>query len=225
MHNLKDTVHAARAHLSPSLCGELAEVFTHHAATLATTLQRVGEEGPPAVRPPPHLATEITPPMAEIWRPFARWWSDHREDPEVLAAALTEVGVRGVLVLLGQRQTPASLTDSRATPPTRTALLHAAAAIHDAGLTVAARAWSKHAGRSSDPYWGVVRGTVADKNARAQDVIVGILDATTWWNVFSHGVFAALFEARVSTGHGARWRLDDHTFIGFLDPFDAAQGD
>ncbi|MBX2804278.1 MAG: hypothetical protein KTR31_41840 [Myxococcales bacterium] len=214
-----DTLRAAWTHLSPELRRDLGSVFEHHLATLAASLERHGQ-GPAAGRPEPHLAAETTPSPAEVWRPFAAWWTQQRSDGAALAAALDAVGIGGVLLLLGQRTTPASLTDASAVPPTRQAMMAAAERMRDDGMTVAGRAWTKHAGRSGDSWWGAPTGTVADKNAGARQLVVRILDATTWWNVFGHGLHEAVLEARVRTGHGARWSVDGDTFVGFLDPFE-----
>ena len=47
-----------------------------------------------------------------------------------------------------------------------------------------------------------------------------ILDAATWWNVFGHFQHDVVYEARVPSGHGARWGFGGNEFIGFLEPFD-----
>jgi hypothetical protein len=61
---------------------------------------------------------------------------------------------------------------------------------------------------------------VPHKNALAEQILNGILDQTTWWNVFGHFSHETVYEARVPLGHGARGRLGGSELIGFLEPFD-----
>jgi hypothetical protein len=129
-------------------------------------------------------------------------------------------------VLLGQRLTPASLSDERAFPPPRDRLLASAAHPHSAAdhLSVAARALTKHVGRigGTGDFWGQVTGTIDQKNSAALAIVERILDQTTWWNVFGHCKHEHVFEARVSSGHGARWAHTGDELIGFVEPFEPA---
>ena len=127
-----------------------------------------------------------------------------------------------LLVLLGQRMTPASLTDAAALPPPRAKLMASAMSPYsDADrLSVAGRALAKHAPRSSGTFWGQVSGGTDEKNALAERLLTHILDSTTWWNVFGHFKHERVYEARVASGHGARWGQFGESFIGFLEPFD-----
>jgi hypothetical protein len=211
------------AYLPPSEAG-VARLVSVHPGPLAARVVELGARGVPASAPPPFLAAECTPSLPEVWSPaLGPWWDAGRPDPASLARALTATGLRGLLVLMGMRITAASVTDERAIPPTRAALLSAAEAPLDAGLTVAARAWTKHAGRSSDPWWGAPTGASAEKNGAARVLLVKVLTATTWWNVFGHASYSLVYEARVASGHGARWAEGGQRFVGFLDPFDAGQ--
>src|SRR5262249_17815533 len=136
--------------------------------------------------------------------------------------ALAAAGTRNLLILLGQRFTPASITDARAIPPARAQLLGAANREHNPAdhLTVAARALTKHVPRAGGGVWGEVRGSVAGKNARASQLLTAIRDNATWWNVFGHFQHELVYEARAPSGHGARWGFGGRDFIGFLEPFD-----
>jgi hypothetical protein len=51
-------------------------------------------------------------------------------------------------------------------------------------------------------------------------MLLHILDNTTWWNVFGHFKHVLVYEARVPSGHGARWGQGGDELIGFLEPFD-----
>ena len=66
-------------------------------------------------------------------------------------------------------------------------------------------------------------GPTAVRNAQAIEVLTRVLTGRTWWNVFGHFAHDTVFEARLPTGHGARWGHDGTEFIGFLEPFDAAK--
>ncbi len=196
-----------------------------HLARLADRLTAYHSGRMPAAFPPPHLPGELTPPPAVAWEPFRqsveRWAADPTDPvvPAALAAVLTAAGTGGLLLVLGQRLTPGSLTDERAIPPTRAELLHAAGARPDGGpLTVAARALEKHAGRGTGSFWGPIRGSAEEKNRLAAHAVARVLDGATWWNVFPLGG-RVVYEARVPSGHGARWAVPDVSFVGLVESF------
>jgi hypothetical protein len=149
-------------------------------------------------------------------------WQGGRPDLQMFADALANAGCANLLLLLGQRRTPASITDSRGIPPAREQLLAAANRPHTDGdrLTVAGRALTKHVHRSPEAFWGEVTGSAEEKNAAALKVLKRILDNPTWWNVFGHFQHELVYEVRVPSGHGARWGHAGGEFIGFLEPFD-----
>jgi hypothetical protein len=189
---------------------------------LADRLLQFARDGPATELPPPHFAAEQTPPPAEAFAPFRHAlekWPDDPDLPRRLADALLAVGCPGLLLLLGQRLTPASVTDARAIPPERGRLLAAADRAGRQGLSVAGRALAKHAPRSPGSFWGVASGPVAVKNAAARAAVARVLDGATWWNVFGHPEHGLVYEARLPSGHGVRWRHPGDEFIGFLEPF------
>lgn len=49
-------------------------------------------------------------------------------------------------------------------------------------LTVGARAWCKHAHRSSEGFWGFAKGTELEKNDAAEVVAKQIIDECVWIN-------------------------------------------
>jgi hypothetical protein len=203
-----------------------------HLAKLAARLLDFHRQGVPKEQPPPHFAAECTPPLGEAFAPFCaplEAWAAAPDEPEVvrkLADAILAAGCADLLLLLGQRRTPGSLTDARAIPPLQAELLASAAALHNPAdrLTVAARALTKHVHRSPGAFWGTVGGTVTDKNAAARAVLERILDEQRWWNVFGHFQHEAVYEARVPSGHGARWAQGGAELIGFLEPFIVEKG-
>jgi hypothetical protein len=233
MRSIHDALRAGQPHLPEPLRHELARLFGEEEllAGLSTRLLVFARQGVPAGQPPPSFAGECTPPLAEAFAFFqgaVAAWHDTPDSPAVpalLADALAAAGVKNVLVLLGQRMTPASRTDAGALPPPRAKLLASATRpFSDTDrLSVAARALSKHAPRSTGTFWGKITGSVEDKNATARRLLEQILDQTTWWNVFGHYKHVLVYEARVATGHGARWGHGGEEFIGFLEPFDEGQ--
>jgi hypothetical protein len=231
MKNLHDSLSAAVACLPEDFRDTHARLFEpEHLDKLASRLLAFGREGVPTEFPLPHFAAECTPPLADAFAFFrdalAAWKAAaDKQAPDLLqqlAGAMSAAGCKNLLILLGQRLTPASLTDSRGIPPTRAELLAAAMCEHNEAdhLTVAARALTKHIPRSTGSFWGIVHGPAAVKNEAALSVLTRILDNTTWWNVFGHFQHDTVYEARVPTGHGARWGQAGSEFIGFLEPFD-----
>lgn len=199
---------------------------------LATRLLSFAQHGVPNTPPAPRFSVECSMPLTEAYAPLVgvmQRWLTSPEDEDLLAAmhaALVDTGLEGLLILLGQRWTPASLKDHRAIPPTPAHLLESANKAHSDkdALSVAARALAKHAARHPDPWWGKATGNTAQKNANAEDVLRRILAEPTWWNVFGHYAHDTVFEVRCPSGHGARWGHGGDVLIGFLEPFDETKG-
>ena len=220
---------AAVCHTSPAFYQAHVRLWVpEHLDRLAAALTdwRAGKRPDP--NRPPRFAAECTPSLAPVQAQFdsamSLWASDPTADdvPTAFAAALQTVGCDGLLLLLGQRRTSATLCSAAGIPPTRSELLAAAQARHrlaDA-LTVAGRALAKHSHRSQDRFWGESRGSAEVQNAQAMNLVCRIVAGHTWWNTFGHHLHETVYEARLFTGHGARWSGDGRTFIGFLEPFD-----
>lgn len=217
--NTFDTLTAAIPHLPPDFRERFARLWhPDHLARLARNFDRLASEG--VAVPLPHFAAEVTPPVGPVFdrvRPFL-----NGEQPDELAREFVEIGCDGLLLLLGQRRTPASLTDESGIPPTDAELWASATTQHNPNdaLTVVARALAKHCHRSTEAFWGSTSGPTATRNGQAEAVLRRILDGRTWWNVFGHFAHETVFEARLPTGHGARWGNAGSKFIGFLEPFD-----
>jgi hypothetical protein len=234
MPSLSDTLRACQPLLPQPFRAEHARLFAEdeHLARLADRLLAFSQDGVPDTFPLPRFSAECTPPLAEafaFFRPAVAEWTTNPDNPELpkrFTDALLAASCGPVLVLLGQRRTPASISDARAIPPPRSRLLGTATRLHSPAdaLTVAARALTKHVHRSPEEFWGQVTGSAADKNALALRRLEDILDRTTWWNVFGHFKHELVYEARVAGGHGARWGRLGEEFIGFLEPFDEGRG-
>lgn len=229
MQTLQDTLQACKSMLPEQFYQTHQGLWQNeHIDRLATRLLALREQGVPAEFPLPHFSVECTPPLAQAFAFFAapldNWRQAENKTGEPLlrqfAEAFVAAGCQHILLLLGQRFTPASLTDARAIPPTRARLMAAVNQEYKQGLTAGARAWTKHAHRSSDKFWGEIKGSAADKNNGALRLITHILDNATWWNMFGHYVHQVVCEARVATGHGVRWGKGGDELIGFLEPFD-----
>lgn len=136
------------------------------------------------------------------------------------AAVLEALGPGGVMLLLGFARTAGSVN---VLPPRPEAMLAAFREPHRKGgrempLTVGGRAFTKHAPRSSDGWWGRTGGSDADKNEAALDAVRRVLAAAEWVNSHrlpGHGV--DVFEVRTAQGYGARWTADGLSFRGFLE--------
>ena len=184
-------------------------------------------KGAPENFPPPHLSVEYTPKLKDVFvffKEFMDAWTktENKNSPDILkqlANSITNTGCKNILVILGQRLTPASLTDYRAIPPLTEVLMKATEEIYSSKLNVGARALTKHVNRNAGQYWPKIEGNDAQKNAMARNVILGILQKATWWNVFGHYKHDIVFEARIAQGYGARWSKSKVEFIGFLEPF------
>lgn len=227
MLSLHEALYETQSLIPAELAGRLRPLYLSEELRdkLAWRLLVYLRQGAPAAHPLPTFAEESTPPLAaafEFFRPAVRHWFDFREDPSVprrLADALVAAGVVNVLVLLGMRLTPGSVPDERGFPPAQEALARAAAEAPEGGLSAAARALDKHAARGPD-FWGRPEGNVEQRNELALELIERILGECTWWNVFFHGKHELVFEARLPSGHGARWAVEGPAFVGLLEPFE-----
>ncbi|MGO4710974.1 hypothetical protein AB4Y90_18075, partial [Chryseobacterium sp. 2TAF14] len=73
---------------------------------------------------------------------------------EIKVQQLEEIPFELWLNILGQRLTSASLRDENAIPPLKSLLIQACEKPFNNEITIAQRAWEKHAGRMEDRFWG-----------------------------------------------------------------------
>ena len=154
--------------------------------------------------------------------------SERSEKTEQLARQLLcSIGPRGILLCLGVRSTVGSV--EKFCIPTKAALCSSFNERHtqreeeskrnQSMLSVGARALSKHAHRSSEGFWGNVRGSEQKKNELAQDILSKILTNTVWINLHNLPHDEPVIEVRVAKGYGARWSVTSgKQFRGFLEP-------
>lgn len=220
--NIETQLVAAFSEVPSDFRVDCARLIEHHLDSLAARIEHFAVNGAPNELPEPFVFEERTLPLLqEAWRPFEDWISGQRS----LGDVIQSTGVSGLLLILGQRLTPGSLTDSRAFPPSHQQLLESASKRFNEAdeLSVAGRALTKHEGRSDDPFWPKPTGSPSDKNSTALQLLESILDNPTWWNVFEHYSHDVVYEARLPSGHGARWGHDGTEFIGFLEMHDATK--
>ncbi|MGB1315715.1 MAG: hypothetical protein ACPG4Y_06820 [Chitinophagales bacterium] len=145
----------------------------------------------------------------------------HKETLENdLFQAFKKISTASILMILGQRLTPASLRDKNAFPPLKKDLLQASFVAYNHQISKATRAWEKHVGRSQDNFWGTIKGTPEIRELKVKTIVEEILNNVTWWNVYFHYKHELVYEVRVKTGHGLRWKLSNLDLVGFVEPFD-----
>ena len=108
-------------------------------------------------------------------------------------------------------------------PPPSSDCLAAFLVPNSAGLTAGARAWSKHAHRSSSGatsateadqgWWGAPRGSVATINERARALYEKVVPVATWRNLHWLPHQVLVYEVRVEEGYGMRWSQDLHGLV------------
>ncbi|GLT34895.1 hypothetical protein SLA2020_093850 [Shorea laevis] len=140
----------------------------------------------------------------------------------LLASILSGLNYGGVQSLLGLAHTTGTISD--ALPPPKSTLLSSFMLpynpnVKGSTLTVGARALAKHADRSSNRHWGVLKGSDSSKNNHAVDIISDLIAHSCWLNVHVVQPHGAVFEIRRAQGYGARWSNHGTKFIGFLEPY------
>ena len=81
------------------------------------------------------------------------------------------------------------------------------------GLSEAAKAWEKHAGRQGGTF-DPLKGNVTQKNAAASEFVKGVLENP---NTIRTELSRGGVEYRLPNGQGIRYNADG-SFSGFLDP-------
>lgn len=133
---------------------------------------------------------------------------------------------RGVLTLLGLRETTGSISTSL--PPTIDSLSKHFLEQHTKEnpknpkvkisiLTVGARALCKHSHRASEGFWPEATGKEIEKNKKAETILKMFYEKCIWINIHGLPHDIAIIELRVEKGYGIRWQIDG-MFRGFLEP-------
>nr|WP_315238408.1 hypothetical protein [uncultured Flavobacterium sp.] len=136
-----------------------------------------------------------------------------------LIQALEETPFENILLILGQRLTSASRRDETGIPPLRKNLIESCFEPYNKEISVAVRAWEKHAGRKTVSVLGEIKGNRDQKRVMAEKLIYFMIGHKTWWNIFCHYKHGLVYEVRIENGQGMRWSADGKQFIGFLEDF------
>jgi len=145
---------------------------------------------------------------------------NENERAQLIAHTIEATPIASLLIILGQRKTPATITDENGIPPIKEQLLESCFAPYNEQICKAARAREKHISRNeTDTFWGKIEGTAAKKEQAAKATVKKIIEEKTWWNVFTHYKHEVVYEIRVASGEGIRWKKNELALIGFLEPF------
>lgn len=137
---------------------------------------------------------------------------------ELIVEILENIGLRGILDLLGMKRTVGSVD---MLPPSLSVLWESFKRKHksNAMLSCGARALSKHCHRDcTHQWWGSSTGSESNKNEHANQVLDQILFDATWINIHLLPHDIKVLEVRNKLGYGARWSYDGMSFRGFLEP-------
>lgn len=144
-----------------------------------------------------------------------------KEEEIILVSAkkLLDTKIEEFLIVLGQRLTPATLRNENALPPINKDVFNASFTAYNTQVTKAVRAFEKHSERTHDNFWGKVKGSPKEKEEKVKQILHHILENKTWWNMFYHFKHELIYEVRIASGQGVRWKKDTLDFIGFVEPF------
>lgn len=172
--------------------------------------------------PLPFFNEEIIPNYPKHYQNFEELKSIHdkNEITQLIAKTIEKTPISSLLIILGQRKTSATIADENGIPPTKEKLMESSFAPHNKQKSKAARAREKHISRNNENgFWGKIEGNPKHKEDAAKTIVKKIIEEKTWWNVFTHYKHDVVYEARVASGEGIRWRKDNLELIGFLEPF------
>lgn len=142
------------------------------------------------------------------------------EITQLIAKIIERTPIESLLIILGQRKTPATISDKNGIPPLNEQLLKTCFEPYNEYICKATRAREKHISRNEqDTFWGKIEGTTEEKEATTKAIVKKIIDNKTWWNVFTHYKHDVVYEIRIASGEGIRWKKNKLELIGFLEPF------
>ncbi len=145
---------------------------------------------------------------------------EEKEKAQLITKIIEKTPIESLLVILGQRKTPATLTDENGIPPRNEDLLKSCFEAYNGQICKASRAREKHISRNpDDTFWGEIKGNPEEKEQAAKAIVRKIIKEKTWWNVFTHYKHGVVYEIRVASGQGIRWKKEELELIGFLEPF------
>ena len=140
---------------------------------------------------------------------------------QLIVEIIEKTPIESLLIILGQRKTPATITDENGIPPLKEQLIASCFEPYNNQICKAARAREKHISRNNkDTFWGKIEGTPKEKEQATKATVKNIIEEKTWWNVFTHYKHDVVYEIRVASGEGIRWKKNNLELIGFLEPFE-----
>ncbi len=184
------------------------------------------KEGVPKKLPLPFFNEETTPLLTESFQLFKEVLNtldsgifDIESSKKELVKTIENIDFKHLLLLLGQRITSATIQNADGIPPLQTDLLAASFQAYNYQVSKAVRAFEKHAERTTNNFWGIITGNPKEKEEKVKHILTTILKDKTWWNVFYHYKHELIYEIRIPSGHGIRWKKSTLEFIGFVEPF------
>ncbi|SEC00224.1 hypothetical protein SAMN04489761_2219 [Tenacibaculum sp. MAR_2009_124] len=166
----------------------------------------------------PRFSEELKVDRKEIFEKFH--FFNEEKDIDLILEKLKLIPINDVLVVLGQRITPASVKNEQGIPPIDDEVFKKTFKPYNKQLSKGLRACEKHSERVENSFWGKIEGNPNQKEERAREVVKNLLFNKTWWNVYYHYKHELVYEVRISSGHGARWKLSNLEFIGFVEPLE-----
>jgi hypothetical protein len=141
------------------------------------------------------------------------------EEKLEMALSIQETKMEDFLIVLGQRLTSASVRNEKAVPPLDIDLFVASFQLYNSQISKVVRAFEKHSERLENNFWGKVKGNPKQKEEKVREILKFVFEHKTWWNIYYHFQHELVYEIRVASGHGVRWKMSNLDFIGFVEPF------
>ncbi|AGC76803.1 hypothetical protein LX97_01458 [Nonlabens dokdonensis] len=200
--------------------GEHLEKFARHLLILDSSNSNLH-------LPLPHFSEEITPKRALSFAFFSSTLAKLKEhdfetnslNKKEIASLVHTVPFEQILLIMGQRQTPATIKTVDGLPLLKQEMIDSCLQPYNKQISYGVRAWEKHVDRSENTFWGEIKGTPQQKQTEVLKIINNMIENHTWWNTFYHYKHQIVFEIRIASGHGIRWSVQDKLLIGFLEPF------
>ncbi|MEM6684353.1 MAG: hypothetical protein AAF617_01045 [Bacteroidota bacterium] len=228
MNDLLNIAYSCKSYFSDDWKATYSAFLQHeHLSVLARNLWALYENDTEQFHGKPNFEEEIIPNIKDAFRNFKEQFKvlkkyhfeANKLTRKAFATAVESTNFEHILILSGQRLTAASIQDENGIPPLQHELIKHSFEAHNDQISKAVRAWEKHAQRSTESFWGKVKGSSQEKEQNVQKLVKHILKHKTWWNVFTHYKHEIVYEVRIASGHGIRWKKDTLELIGFLEPF------
>ncbi|CAL2090575.1 hypothetical protein [Tenacibaculum sp. 190524A05c] len=164
----------------------------------------------------PFFDEEIKVDRSESFKEFLFLLNEEKLE---IALRIQETKMEDFLIVLGQRLTSASVRNEEAIPPLDNDLFVASFQLYNSQISKVVRAFEKHSERLENNFWGKVKGNPKQKEEKVREILKFVFEDKTWWNIYYHFQHELVYEIRVASGHGVRWKMSNLDFIGFVEPF------